>query len=73
MFLSGARDLFQLRDVFDSLTDNTAAADAAIQAALAIAGSRGGFAVMGLGRLGAREFDLLVRCRCVVCLRRALQ
>ena len=43
-FLSGARDLFQLREVFDSLNDNTAAADAAIQAALAIAGARCGFA-----------------------------
>ena len=59
MFLSGARDLFQLRDVFESLTDNTAAADAAIQAALAIASSSGGFAVIGLGRLGAGEFDAL--------------
>lgn len=59
VFLSGARDLFQLREVFDSLHDNTVAADAAIQSALAIAGAPGGFAVMGLGRLGAREFDLL--------------
>ena len=59
MFVSGARDLFQLRDVFDSLRDNTAAADAAIQAALAIAAAPIGFAVMGLGRLGACEFDLL--------------
>ena len=57
--LSGALDLFHGRDVFDSLRDNTAAADAAIQAALAIAGSPLGFAVMALGRLGAREFDLL--------------
>ena len=45
--------------LFESLYDNTVAADAAIQAALAIAGSPGGFAVIGLGRLGAREFDLL--------------
>ena len=58
-FLSGALDLFQLREVFDSLNDNTAAADSAIQAALAIAGADAGFSVMGLGRLGAREFDLL--------------
>jgi glutamate-ammonia-ligase adenylyltransferase len=58
-FLSGALDLFQSREVFDSLNDNTAAADAAIQAALAIATSNAGFSVMGLGRLGAREFDLL--------------
>ena len=59
VFLSGARDLFQLREVFDSLSDNTTSADAAIQAALAIAGVPAGFAVMGLGRLGAHEFDLL--------------
>ncbi len=58
-FVSGARDLFQLREVFESLSENTAAAEAAIQAALAIAGVPVGFAVMGLGRLGAREFDLL--------------
>jgi glutamate-ammonia-ligase adenylyltransferase len=58
-FLSGARDLFQLRQVFDSLDDNTTAADAAIQAALSITAAPVGFAVMGLGRLGAREFDAL--------------
>ena len=51
--------MFHLRDVFDSLDDNTAAADAALRAALAVAGAPEGFAVMGLGRLGAREFDLL--------------
>jgi [glutamine synthetase] adenylyltransferase / [glutamine synthetase]-adenylyl-L-tyrosine phosphorylase len=59
VFLSGARDLFQLREVFESLSENTAAAEAAIQAALAVAGAPAGFTVMGLGRLGAREFDLL--------------
>jgi [glutamine synthetase] adenylyltransferase / [glutamine synthetase]-adenylyl-L-tyrosine phosphorylase len=59
VFLSGARDLFQCREVFESLSENTAAAEAAIQAALAIAGPAAGFTVMGLGRLGAREFDLL--------------
>jgi len=59
VFLSGALDLFHLRGVFESLSDNTAAADAAISAALAIAASPPGFSVMGLGRLGAREFDLL--------------
>ena len=57
--LSGALDLFRSRDVFEALRDNTAAADAAIQAALAIAGAPAGFAVLGLGRLGAVEFDLL--------------
>ncbi|HZP22318.1 MAG TPA: hypothetical protein VFB04_02655 [Terriglobales bacterium] len=59
LVMSGALDLFPSRDVFDSLRDNTAAADAAIQAALAIAGAPAGFAVLGLGRLGAGEFDLL--------------
>jgi glutamate-ammonia-ligase adenylyltransferase len=59
LFLSGAVDLFRQRDVFDALADNTAAADAAMQAALAIAGPAGRLSVMGLGRLGAREFDLL--------------
>jgi glutamate-ammonia-ligase adenylyltransferase len=59
VFLSGARDLFLLREVFESLSDNTVAADDAIKAAFAIAGAPAGFAVVGLGRLGAREFDLL--------------
>jgi [glutamine synthetase] adenylyltransferase / [glutamine synthetase]-adenylyl-L-tyrosine phosphorylase len=59
VFLSGARDLFLLREVFESLSDNTVAADAAIEAAFAVAGCPRGFAVVGLGRLGAREFDLL--------------
>ncbi len=58
-FLAGARDLFQRREVFDSLSDNTTAAETAIQAALALATSDAGFSVMGLGRLGAQEFDLL--------------
>ena len=60
VFVSGARDLFQSRDVFVSLAENTAAADAAVQAALAVATpDPAGLAVMGLGRLGAGEFDLL--------------
>ncbi len=57
--LSGVRDLFRLRPVFESLTDNTAAADAVIQAALSIADAPSGLAVMGLGRLGSQEFDVL--------------
>jgi glutamate-ammonia-ligase adenylyltransferase len=59
VFLAGALDLFHRRNVFDSLKHNTAAADAAISAALAMAGAADGFAVMALGRLGTREFDLL--------------
>ena len=46
-------------DVFQWLAENTFAADAAIQAALGISHAPAGFAVLGLGRLGAREFDLL--------------
>ena len=59
VFLSGAMDLFYAREIFDSLHQNTASADSAIQAAYAIAGSPAGFAVLGLGRLGSHEFDLL--------------
>ena len=59
VLLSGALDLFHRRDVFDSLKDNTAAADTAIRAATAMAGAPAGFAVMALGRLGTREFDLM--------------
>jgi len=59
VFLSGARDLFQWRETFESLDDNSAAADAAIEAALVLSGAPSGFCVMGLGKLGAREFDVL--------------
>jgi glutamate-ammonia-ligase adenylyltransferase len=59
VFLSGALDLFQRRDIFESLKDNTAAADAAMRAALSMANPPDGLAVMALGRLGTREFDLL--------------
>ena len=59
VFRSGAQDLFGQRQVFDSLKDNTAAADGAMRAAFSIANPPEGFAVMALGRLGTREFDLL--------------
>ena len=59
LFVSGARDLFHKRGVFESLEENTGAADRALQSALAIADPPSGFAVMALGRLGSREFDLL--------------
>ncbi len=59
IFRSGARDIMELRQVYESLAENTAAADAAIAAAFAIAGKPEGFAVLTLGRLGTREFDLL--------------
>jgi glutamate-ammonia-ligase adenylyltransferase len=59
VFASGARDLLEAREVFESLRETTAAADEAIAAALAIAGKPEGFAVLALGRLGTMEFDLL--------------
>jgi glutamate-ammonia-ligase adenylyltransferase len=59
LFISGVRDLYQGRRVFEALAENTAAADRALQFALAIADPPPGFAVMALGRLGSREFDLL--------------
>ncbi len=59
VFLSGARDIIEARDVFASLRETTVAADAAIAAALAIAGNPPGFAVVALGRLGTFEFDVL--------------
>ena len=58
-FLSGARDILQPRPVYESLAENSCAADRAIAAALAIADAPEGFAVLALGRLGTREHDLL--------------
>lgn len=59
VFLSGAMDLFFARKVYDSLHQSTVSADSAIRAAYGIAGAPAGFAVLGLGRLGSHEFDLL--------------
>lgn len=59
IFASGARDISQLRDVYESLATTTAAAEDAIAAALAIAGQPLGMAVGAVGRLGSGEFDLL--------------
>lgn len=59
MFLSGARDVTERRPIYSSLADTTAAAEDAIAAAFAIAGAPRGLAVLALGRLGSREFDLL--------------
>jgi [glutamine synthetase] adenylyltransferase / [glutamine synthetase]-adenylyl-L-tyrosine phosphorylase len=59
LFISAARDLYQSREVFDSLLENSVAADRALQSALSLADPPPGFAVMALGRLGSREFDLL--------------
>ena len=59
MFLSGARDVTERRPIYSSLADTTATAEDAISAAFAISGAPSGLAVMALGRLGSREFDLL--------------
>jgi glutamate-ammonia-ligase adenylyltransferase len=59
IFASGARDITESRDVYESLAVTTAAAEDAIIAALGIAGDASGLAVMALGRLGSGEFDVL--------------
>jgi glutamate-ammonia-ligase adenylyltransferase len=58
LFGSAAADVTSHRNVWTALAENTAAADAAIGAALTAAGAPAGFAVLALGRLGTREFDL---------------
>jgi [glutamine synthetase] adenylyltransferase / [glutamine synthetase]-adenylyl-L-tyrosine phosphorylase len=59
VFISGARDVNQHRNVYQSLRSTTAAAEDAVAAAFGIAGRPDGLAVMALGRLGAGEFDVL--------------
>lgn len=59
IFASGARDITELRDVYQSLAATTRAAEDAIAAAFGIAGHPAGLAVMALGRLGTGEFDVL--------------
>jgi glutamate-ammonia-ligase adenylyltransferase len=58
VFAAGARDLMELRPVYDSLEEMTRIADDAIATATAIAGAQDTLAVLALGRLGSREFDL---------------
>jgi glutamate-ammonia-ligase adenylyltransferase len=58
VFAAGVRDLAELRPVYESLEELTAAADDAIAAALGIAEAPAQFAVLALGRLGSREFDI---------------
>ena len=59
MFTSGARDIAELRPIYSSLAETTVAAEEAITAAFGIAGAPRGLAVLALGRVGSREFDLL--------------
>ena len=58
LFAAGSRDIMELRPVYESLAEMSAAADDAIAAALNLAGNPPGFAVLALGRLGKWEFDL---------------
>jgi [glutamine synthetase] adenylyltransferase / [glutamine synthetase]-adenylyl-L-tyrosine phosphorylase len=57
-FVVGARDVIEGRDVYDSFKATTAAAEDVMAAAVRLAEAEG-LAVMGLGRLGSGEFDLL--------------
>ncbi len=59
VFAAGARDITELRDVYESLGETTAAAEDAITAAFGLAGEPEGLTVMALGRLGSGEFDVL--------------
>lgn len=59
LFASGARDLMEHRSIYSSLAETTLAAEHAISAAFRIAGAPRGLAVLAVGRLGTREFDLL--------------
>jgi [glutamine synthetase] adenylyltransferase / [glutamine synthetase]-adenylyl-L-tyrosine phosphorylase len=59
LFVANAHNLYQPRGVYETLSENSSVADQAIQYALAVADPPAGFAVMALGRLGSREFDVL--------------
>jgi len=56
---TGAKDIAEHRDVYESLGESTAAAEDAIAAAFAIADAPDGLAILALGRLGSGEFDVL--------------
>ena len=57
-FVVGARDVIELRDVYESFEATTAAAEDVMATAVRLADADG-LAVMALGRLGSGEFDLL--------------
>jgi glutamate-ammonia-ligase adenylyltransferase len=58
-FVVGARDVLELRDVYESFEATTAAAEDVMATAVRLAGALEGLAVMAVGRLGSGEFDLL--------------
>jgi len=57
-FVVGARDVIELRGVYESFEATTAAAEDVMATAVHLADAEG-LAVMALGRLGSGEFDLL--------------
>jgi [glutamine synthetase] adenylyltransferase / [glutamine synthetase]-adenylyl-L-tyrosine phosphorylase len=57
-FVVGARDVIEVRDVYESFEATTAAAEDVMATAIRLADAEG-LAVMALGRLGSGEFDLL--------------
>ena len=59
LFQTTTHDLFARGDIWRLLSSYSEAADRAVRASLEIVGLPDGFAVMALGRLGSREFDLL--------------
>jgi len=59
MLASGARDLAEQRSIYSSFSETTLAAEHAVSAAFRIAAAPHGLAILALGRLGTREFDLL--------------
>ncbi len=59
IFASGARDIAEQRSIYSSLGETTVAAENAVSAAFHISGASRNLAVLALGRLGTREFDLL--------------
>lgn len=59
LFAANVRDLYRPQGVYLTLAQNSSAADKALGYALAVADPPAGLAVMALGRLGSREFDLL--------------
>jgi len=58
-FASGSRDLLELRPIYSALAETSNAAEESINSAFGIAGAPAGLAILALGRLGTREFDLL--------------
>jgi [glutamine synthetase] adenylyltransferase / [glutamine synthetase]-adenylyl-L-tyrosine phosphorylase len=59
LFRLSVDDLFARRDVWKLLAEYSDAADRALRQSLGVSDCPRGFAVMALGRLGSREFDIL--------------